>query len=332
VPPVSIRDVAIRAGVSVGTVSNVLNRPKLVAEATRERVQAVIDELGFVRNQSARQLRQGRSRTLGVVLENFANPYFTDLARGAEAAMNAEGFDALWCSSDGSAAKERRCLEFLEEQSASGLIITPVGLDPQRIAELRDRGLAVVVLDRRVYPGSCATWTDHVAGGEMAVTHLLSRRHRRLAVVTGSLALPPIRDRYTGAIDAAHRADLDDVEVTTLESPGMTPTAGKEAAQRLLDLDRLPSGVFCTNDLTAIGLVNELLRMGVKVPEEISVVGYDDIELAATSVVPLTTVRQPKHDLGRSAARLAIAEAGASGDHEHREIVLRPSLVIRESA
>lgn len=331
-PPVRIRDVAIRAGVSVGTVSNVLNRPKLVAEATRERVQAAIEELGFVRNESARQLRQGRSRTLGVVLENFANPYFTDLARGAEAAMNADGFNALWCTSDGSTAKERRCLEFLEEQSASGVIITPVGLDAERIGELRDRGLAVVVLDRRVYPGTCATWVDHVTGGEIAVTHLLGRRHRRLAIVTGPLLQEPIKDRYHGAMAAAERACLDDVEVTTLESLGMTPTAGKEAAQRLLNLERLPSGVFCTNDLAAIGLVNELLRVGVKVPEEISVVGYDDIELAATSVVPLTTVRQPRHELGRTAAGLAVAEAGAAGDHEHREVVLTPSLVVRESA
>ena len=158
-PPASIRDVAIRAGVSVGTVSNVLNRPKLVAEATRVRVQAVIDELGFIRNESARQLRQGRSRTLGVVLENFANPFFTDLARGAEAAMNTDGFNALWCTSDGSAAKERRCLDFLEEQSVSGVIITPVDLDAERIAELRDRGLSVVVLDRRV-SSTCSTWVD----------------------------------------------------------------------------------------------------------------------------------------------------------------------------
>jgi LacI family transcriptional regulator len=332
VPPVSIRDVAIRAGVSVGTVSNVLNRPKLVAEATRVRVQAVIDELGFVRNESARQLRQGRSRTLGVVLENFANPYFTDLARGAEAAMNTDGFDALWCTSDGSAAKERRCLDFLEEQSVSGLIITPVGLDAERIIELRERGLSVVVLDRRVYPGTCATWVDHVSGGEIAITHLLGRRHRRLAIVTGPLLQEPIKDRYSGAVDAARRAGLDDVDMTTLEHPDMTPTTGKDAARRLLELDRLPSGVFCTNDLLAIGLVNELLRVGVKVPDEISVVGYDDIELAATSVVPLTTVRQPRHELGWTAAGLAVAETGAAATHDHRQITLSPSLVVRESA
>jgi LacI family transcriptional regulator, galactose operon repressor len=328
VPPVSIRDVAMRAGVSVGTVSNVLNRPNLVAEATRERVRAVIGELGFVRNESARQLRQGRSRTLGVVLESLGNPFFTDLAQGAEAAMNTDGFDAVWCTSDGSAAKERRCLDFLEGQRVSGVIITPVGLDDERIAELHDRGLSVVVLDRRAYDAACSTRVDHVAGGELAAGHLASR-HRRLAIVTGPLLQEPITDRYEGAVEVARQAGVD---VTTIVQRDMTPTSGKDAARRLLELDPLPTGVFCANDLLAIGLVNELLRAGVKVPGEISVVGYDDIELAGTSVVPLTTVRQPRHELGWTAAELAVAEAGASGDHEHRRLVLSPSLVVRESA
>ncbi len=331
-PPVSIRDVAMRAGVSVGTVSNVLNRPNLVAEATRERVRAVIGELGFVRNESARQLRQGRSRTLGVVLENLANPYFTDLARGAEAAMNTDGFDALWCSSDGSAAKERRCLDFLEEQRVSGVIITPVDLRSDRIAEMQSRGLSVVVLDRRDHSSACSTRVDHVAGGEIAVDRLLRRDNRRIAIVTGPLLQEPIKDRYVGAENAARAAGLAEEDLVTLVRCDLTPTEGKEAARRLLELAQPPTGVFCTNDLLAIGLVNELLRVGVKVPGEISVIGYDDIELAATSVVPLTTVRQPRHELGWTAAELGIAESAATGDHDHRQLVLSPSLVVRESA
>jgi DNA-binding LacI/PurR family transcriptional regulator len=331
VPPVSIRDVAMRAGVSVGTVSNVLNRPNLVAEATRERVRTAIGELGFVRNESARQLRQGRSRTLGVVLESLGNPYFTDLAQGAEAAMNTDGFDALWCTSDGSAAKERRCLDFLEEQRVSGLIITPVALGSERIAELHERGLSVVVLDRRASTGACSTRVDHIAGGEIAIDHLAARHHR-LAVVTGPLLQEPITDRYSGAMAAARRAGVDEQHLTTLIQRDMTPTAGKAAARRMLELDPLPTGVFCANDLLAIGLVNELLRAGIKVPGEVCVVGYDDIELAGTAVVPLTTVRQPRHELGWTAAELAVAEAGASSDHEHRRLVLSPSLVVRESA
>jgi DNA-binding LacI/PurR family transcriptional regulator len=332
VPPISIRDVAIRAGVSVGTVSNVLNRPNLVAEATRERVRAAIGELGFVRNESARQLRQGRSRTLGVVLENLANPYFTDLARGAEAAMNTDGFDALWCTSDGSASKERRCLDFLEEQRVTGVVITPVGLNSERIAEMQDRGLSVVILDRREYAGACSTRVDHIAGGEIAMEHLLDRHRPRIAIVTGPLLQEPIKDRSTGAMAAGRRAGLSEREMTTLVRAELTPTEGKEAARRLLELDPLPTGVFCTNDLLAIGLVNELLRAGIKVPGEIRVVGYDDIELAGTSVVPLTTVRQPRHELGWTAAELAVAEVGAGDQHEHRHLVLTPSLVVRESA
>jgi DNA-binding LacI/PurR family transcriptional regulator len=331
VPRISIRDVATRAGVSVGTVSNVLNRPNLVAEDTRERVRAVIGELGFIRNESARQLRQGRSRTVGVVLENLANPYFTDVARGAEAAMNTDGFDALWCTSDGSSTKERRCLDFLEEQRVTGLIIAPVDLDGERIADLHDRGIGVVLLDRRSYDGVCSIRVDHVAGGEIALSHLLRRHHRRLTFVTGPLRPGPVLDRYTGALDAARRAGLEDV--TTLVRDEMTATAGKEAARLLLELDPLPTGVFCTNDLLAVGLVNELVRSGVKVPTEICVVGYDDIELAAASVIPLTTVCQPRHELGWTAAELVLAEAGAAAEtHEHQQVVLAPTLVVRESA
>jgi DNA-binding LacI/PurR family transcriptional regulator len=329
---ISIREVAMRAGVSVGTVSNVLNRPNIVAEATRERVRAAIGELGFVRNESARQLRQGRSRTFGVVLESMADPYLTDLARGAEAAMNTDGFDALWCTSEGSAAKERRCLDFLEEQHVSGVLITPVALDEQRIADLHGRGLAVVLLDRRTRGGVCSVRVDHIAGGEIALGHLLNGHHRRLALVTGPLSPGPVQDRCTGATSALHRAGLDDGAMTTLVCPDMTLTAGKDAARRLLDLDPMPTGVFCANDLLAVGLINELLRMGVKVPAEIRVVGYDDIELAATAVVPLTTVRQPRRELGWTAAELALAETSASGEHDHRQVVLSPALVVRESA
>lgn len=322
----------MRAGVSVGTVSNVLNRPNLVAEATRDRVRAAIEELGFVRNESARQLRQGRSRTVGVVLENMSNPYFADLAHGAQAALNTDGFDALWCTSDGSAATEQRRLDFLEEQRVSGVLITPVGLDAERIADLHGRGLAVVLIDRRMGNDVCSIRVDHIAGGEMAIGHLIDRHHRRLAFVTGPSRPGPVRDRYTGAVSAARRAGLPESGMTTLVCRRMSLTAGKEVARRLLELDPLPTGVFCGNDLLAVGLMNELLRTGVKVPAEICVVGYDDTEPAVTAVVPLTTVRQPRHELGWTAAELTLAEASDPEGHVHRQIVLSPALVVRESA
>jgi LacI family transcriptional regulator, galactose operon repressor len=327
----SIREVARRAGVSVGTVSNVLNRPDLVAEDTRARVRTAIEELGFVRNESARRLRQGHSRTLGVVVEDVANPYFTDVAKGAEAAMNADGFDAVLCTSDGLAGKEQRCLEFLEEQRVSGVVITPVDLRPDRIARLRARGMAVVLLDRRDSTAdACSARVDHAAGGEIAVNHLLGLGHRELALVTAEAEPEPCRERRSGAERQLRQGAAS---MVTLYQPTLTATAGQHAAHRLLDLRPAPSAVFCANDLLAIGVVNELMRLGVKVPAEMAVIGYDDIELAATAAVPLTTVRQPRHALGWAAAEMAIAETTYGGaGHDHQHMVLTPDLVIRESA
>jgi DNA-binding LacI/PurR family transcriptional regulator len=341
----SIREVAKRAGVSVGTVSNVLNRPDMVAEATRIRVRSVIDELGFIRNESARRLRQGpastsfrpvRTRTLGVVVENIGNPYFTDVAHGAEAAMNADGVDAIWCTSDGSADKESRCLDFLEEQRASGVLITPMDLTQGRIARLRERGMSIVLLDRAL-PGLCSVRVNHVAGGEIAVSHLLSRGHRRIALVTGSPEREPCRERRLGAERTLRKATIRERhqtpgELLHIPRPAMTATEGQLAARRLLERSAPPSAVFCANDLLAIGMVNELLRLGIKIPAEIAVVGYDDIELASTAAVPLTTVRQPRHELGWAATELALTETAEREEHRHRHVVLTPELVIRESA
>jgi DNA-binding LacI/PurR family transcriptional regulator len=303
----------------------------MVAEATRARVRAAIDELGFVRNESARRLRQGHSRTLGMVIEDVANPYFTDVAKGAEAAMNADGFDAVLCTSDGSASKEQRCLDFLEEQRVSGVLITPVDMAADRIARLRARGMAVVVLDRRdTSIDACSARVDHAAGGLIAISHLAGLGHRRLALVTGETEPEPCRERRDGADLALRR--VAGGSMVTLYQQALTATAGQDAAHRLLELSPAPSAVFCANDLLAIGVVNELTRLGVKVPEEMAVVGYDDIELAATAAIPLTTVRQPRHALGWAAAELAIAETADGESHEHQHLVLTPDLVVRESA
>jgi LacI family transcriptional regulator len=301
-----------------------------VAEATRARVRTAIEELGFVRNESARRLRQGHSRTLGVLVEDVANPYFTDVAKGAEAAMNADGFDAVLCTSDGLAGKEERCLEFLEEQRVSGVLITPVDLRPDRIERLRARGMAVVVLDRRDSTAdACSARVDHSAGAEIAMNHLLGLGHRELALVTAETEPEPCRERRTGAQRVVRQTGA--ASMVTLYQPTLTATAGQHAAHRLLDLRPAPSAVFCANDLLAIGVVNELTRLGVKVPAEMAVIGYDDIELAATAAVPLTTVRQPRHALGWAAAEMAIAETTDGDAHDHQHMVLTPDLVIRES-
>ncbi|QKW39501.1 LacI family DNA-binding transcriptional regulator [Actinomadura sp. NAK00032] len=339
-PQTSIREVARRAGVSVGTVSNVLNRPDLVAEATRDRVRAAIEELGFVRNESARRLRRRPERTagefgdqprraFGIVVEDLTNPYASDVARGAEAALNEAGHDALWLSSDHSSAKERRSLQLLEEQQAAGVLIIPVGRPPGDISRLRAAGMSVVVIDRDS-ADACSARVDHFAGGEIAAARLLGIGRERIVFVTGVPEPQPCVDRRDGAARTLVEAGLG--EPATLVQDALSPTEGQAAAHEVLAMSPRPDGVFCANDLLAIGLINELTRLGVRVPDDIAVIGYDDIELAASAAVPLTTIRQPRRELGWEAAELALAEIGEGKSHQHRQVVQRPELVIRESA
>src|SRR5579872_4802191 len=198
--PVSIREVAARAGVSLGTVSNVLNRPTVVAEPTRIRVQAAIKELGFIRNESARQLRAGRSRTIGLVVLDVANPFFTDVARGVEDEASKAGLAVILCNSDDQERKEKRYLELLEAHRVQGVLITPVADAGSRLARLQRRGTSVVLVDSRSPSrGHCSVAVDDVLGGDLAVSHLLSAGHEHIAYACGPPAIRQVADRLEGA-------------------------------------------------------------------------------------------------------------------------------------
>ena len=197
---VSIKEVATAAGVSVGTVSNVLNKPHLVAETTRDRVQAAIAELGFVRNESARHLRSGASRAVGLVVIDAANPFFSDVARGVEDTVQAAGGVVLLGNSAGDSDREHRYLELFEQQRVRGVLIAPTGDTVPPLDSLARRGIPVVFLDRYPEGADCSSVSvDDVAGGCLAVRHLLERGHRALAFVGGPSTLRQVRDRRQGA-------------------------------------------------------------------------------------------------------------------------------------
>ena len=333
-PMVSIREVASHAGVSVGTVSNVLNRPEIVAPATRTRVLRSISELGFVPNESARQLRRGRGRVLGLVVLDVANPFFTDVAKGVEEATAAAGMAVIFCNSDGDPARESAYLDLLEEQRVRGVLITPVDDASQRLLRLRERGILVILLDRRARSRElCSVSVNDVRGGELAIRHLIETGHRRIAFVGGPRALEQVRDRYRGAAKAARAAGLDPAEVLhRVDTSTLTVPAGLEAAQRLLELprSRRPTAVFCANDLVALGMLQGLTRQRARVPDDVALVGYDDIDFAAAAAVPLTSVRQPRQRLGRVAAELLMDEM-RNPQHRHVRRVFEPELVVRDS-
>ena len=333
--PVSIREVAALAGVSVGTVSNVLNRPEVVAEPTRTRVQAAIKQLGFIRNESARQLRAGRSRTIGLVVLDVANPFFTDVARGVEDEASEAGLAVILCNSDDQKAKESRYLEVLEEHRVQGILITPVAGADARLARVQRRGTPVVLVDSRSPSrGQCSVSVDDVLGGDLAVSHLLEAGHERIAFVGGPLSTRQVSDRRDGAVRALERAGRASGDLQVLETPALNVSAGQKAAAILADLpaEIRPTAVFCANDLLALGVLQEMTSRRIRVPDGIAIVGYDDVDFAAAAAVPLSSVRQPRHQLGRAAAQLLVEEALGDGTHRHRQVVFEPDLVVRASS
>ncbi|HEY2695327.1 MAG TPA: LacI family DNA-binding transcriptional regulator [Pseudonocardiaceae bacterium] len=329
----SVKDVAKRAGVSLGTVSNVLNRPERVGQETKDKVLRAIEELGFVRNEAARQLRAGRSRTIGLLVLDVGNPFFTDIAAGVEETAAAEGLSVLLCNSAERQDREDHYLSVLEEQRALGVLISPVSGNNPHLGEIRARGMAAVLVDHRATRRQCSVSVDDVVGGEIAVAHLIDRGYERVAFVGGPTNLNQVADRLAGARNAWRAAGRDERKLTVLETTALNVASGRQMGERIAAMPprRRPGAVFCANDLLALGVLQEMTRQGLDVPGDIAIIGYDDIDFAAAAAVPLTSVRQPRAQLGRAATELLIEEISAADTHRHRQVVFEPELVVRAS-
>ncbi|MHB1599012.1 MAG: LacI family DNA-binding transcriptional regulator [Acidimicrobiales bacterium] len=330
---VTIREVAELAAVSIGTVSNVLNNPSIVASATRDRVLAAIESTGFVRSTAAHQLRGGRSRSIGVVILDVSNPFFTEMVRGAEHALRDDGYVLVLCSTDESVARERHYLGLLEEHRVEGILVTPAERDLTHVSALASRGIPTVLLDRAA-PGRslCSVTVDDVRGGELAAAHLLADGRKRVAFVNGPPSIRQCADRRRGARRAARRLGLDpDRAIVEISVPALTDEHGELAARRVLDRAGGVDAVMCANDLLALGMLRGLDGLGVSVPEAMAVVGYDDVAFAAMLSPALTSVRQPKFELGVAGAELLLEES-RDPHHVHREVRFEPELVVRASS
>jgi len=332
---VSMMDVAALAGVSRGTISNVLNSPELVAPATRARVLEAIEKLGWVRNESARQLRAGRSTAIGLIVRDISNPFFSDMARGVEEVAAAAGYSVLLSDSARDPDRERAALDLYQQLRVGGVILAPISPGDRGLSRRLD--IPVVLADRiGDYDDACAVSVDDFVGGQVAATHLLEQGHRRLMAVGGTIDIPHVRERRDGASRAVLLGDAE-ATLQVLSTDRLDIDGGRSAAAAIgaMPDDERPTGVFALNDLAAIGLLQGLIFRRVAVPDDISIVGYDDIEFAAAAAVPLSTVRQPSLELGRRAAELVLGEMRALEDGEpHRHIQERftPVLVARSSS
>lgn len=329
----SIRDVARLAGVSVGTVSNVLNKPDEVSAESIARVQAAIDELGYIRNDAARRLRAGVSSTVGFVVLDGQNPFFNEVVRGAEDEATKNGIAVLVGNTDEDSRREGLYLDLFEEQRVRGVLISPYGDINHRLRQLKSRDIPAVLVDRVNVDGQFSSVAvDSVAGGQIAAQHLIDTGRRRIAYVGGPFDIRQVRDRLEGARVAVDNSDFD-VEIEVVTTGALTVAEGVLAGRRILSRSRSarPDALFAANDLLALGLLQSLVVEGkVLVPNEISLIGFDDIAFAGAAAVPLSSVRQPSRMIGQTALRVLLEES-EDPTMIPRQTVFRPELVVRQS-
>ncbi|GGL94235.1 LacI family transcriptional regulator [Streptomyces fumigatiscleroticus] len=327
VRPARIQDVAAAAGVSVSTVSNVLNRPERVSARTAERVRDAVAALDYVRHPGAAGLRTGHSSSIGLVLPDVTNSFYARIARGAADAAYDHGYSLVLCHSGDAPEREQGYFTMLVEQRAVGVVVVPLGADPGRLSRLRERGIPLVLADRAMPDrDGCSVSVDDVAGGRIAVQHLLDRGARDILVVNGESGIRQCADRYQGARQAVR--SRRGARLRQVAAEEMTVAYGAKIADQL---GELPDGVFCTNDFLAAGLCRGLAERGVRIPEDVQVVGYGDLDIASFVGTPLTTVRQPVEELGRAAVEMLLDEIEARAEHVHETRVFAPEPVPRDS-
>lgn len=328
----TLRDVARRAGVSIATVSYVLNGTRPVSLEVEARVREAAAALQYRPNRLARGLRRKRTHVLGLIVPDSANPFFAEVARGLEDLSFAHDYSLILCNSDGDPIKEQRYLGVLIEQQVDGIALVSVSATPAHLAILQERGIPFVVVDRDL-PGLEAdcVLADNFQGGYGATRHLLDRGHRRIACITGPSDLTPSADRVRGYQKAMEEAGIEPLEIW-IRRGDFRAESGYHAARFFLSLPPAirPTAIFACNDLMAIGAMRAIGEAGLRIPQDIALVGFDDIALAAYVIPPLTTVAQPTYEMGRLAGELLLRRIQAGGRPPARYL-LPVRMVVRHS-
>ena len=325
----SMQDVADRAGVAIGTVSNVLNRPDRVRSSTRQKVEAAIAELGFVRNSAARNLAAGSSNLIGLVIADIGNSFFVDIARGVETASAAVGLQLLLANSDVDLRRQDQFLNLFDEARAAGLILAPLDGPLSAARTVSSHGRPMVLVNApSVVDDLCNVRIDDHLGGQLATRHLIEQGCQRLAYVGGPFSLNAVRNRRDGAGEAARDVG---VPLGVIETAGLKASHGREAAQALLAKGQQVDGIICASDWLAAGVVSTAVSLGIEVPRDLAVIGYDDNHFAADSLIPLSTIGQSGYRMGQLATELLLEEMAAQA-HRHRSLRIEPNLIVRRSS
>jgi len=328
---VTIRDVAERAGVSVATVSHVLNGTRRVAPETAARVRRAMEELGYQPNGVAQSLRKRTTYAIGVLVSDITNPFFATLVRGVEDAAIEAGYSVIVCNSDEDPKKEDMYIRALWRRRIDGMIIAPTrdGSSPA-IQELAKKKLPFVFVDRKAKGVEApAVLSDNVGGAYQATKYLIERGHRRIGIILGIPGSTTTEERLTG-----YRRALEEAGIPFLEElvawGGYRIEGGRQAVKKFLSLSRPISAIFSTNNLMTIGVLQELLFQNIDIPEEIAVIGFDDLEWAELLCPPLTAVAQRAYEIGRQAFYLL--QMQLNGFTKQQELRVPVELRVRRTA
>jgi LacI family transcriptional regulator len=323
-----VRDVARRAGVSLGTVSNVLNNPDRVRPETRARVEAAMEELSFVGSVIARQFRHGLSQTVGVLVPDLGNPFWADVLRGVEDVLLSKHLALFVSSSRQDPDRELEAIAAFERHQVDGLLLAPSRVSRDRLAPFERRPLGIVTVDGRLKGSEIPSVTlDDVTGGFLLASHLLALGHRNLILVNGPTAVSWCRDRRKGVRKALIQAGIDPHEALhEVKVDELTVDEGVRSCDGVLQFSGTANAIICANDLLGLGVLIGLRRHGYDVPKDFALAGFDDVDFAAVLSPALTSVRQPARDMGTAAARLLLQQIAG-----RRHVRFKPELVVRES-
>lgn len=328
----TIGDVAKRAGVSTMTVSRVINNSGYISQDTRQRVELAIAELGYVPNALARSLRFKQTKTIALVLTDITNPFFTTVARGVEDMASEHGFSVMFCNTDESQADEAEYLSVVVQKQVDGVLLVPAASAPESAAFLRERSVPFVVLDRRIR----GVTVDNVRGDSEQgnydlAAHLLALGHRRIAMLSGPPAVTTAADRVAGYRRALADYSVPVDDALILHGP-YTLDSGYALAQAVLNLEPRPTALIAANNFIAIGALRGLRAAGVSVPQDMSMVAFDDLPEAIVIDPFFTVVAQPAYEMGQKAMSLLLRRLAGGGPETPQEIILPTQLIVRESS
>ncbi len=327
----TIKDVARMAGVSTTTVSHVINKTRFVAEATQKKVWEAIDELNYAPSAVARSLKCNTTRTIGMLVTKSANPFFAEVVHGVEDYCYRAGYTLILCNTEGNLTKQRDYLRMLAEKRVDGLLVMCSDLDNELLGLLeRQKDLPMVIMDW----GPETVTTDKIRdnaekGAYLATRHFIDSGHTDIGCVSGHLQRTTCVERMKGFNAAMQESNLSVNSDWIIEGDFECET-GVKAANEFILMDKRPSAIFCFNDIMAMALISTFEQAGVRVPDDISVIGYDNIDLSPFFSPPLTTIHQPKHRLGKKAVELLMARIKDKG-HDSQLFIMEPELVERKS-